>query len=181
MIDPSTLSRIATNWKQGESARWLVADEAALVVGQYANGATQEIADALVVSVDTIERLARAGRAWKCIKQRVDDSVALRNLSTSYFDAVGKCVENGLLDWSDAYEWLMDCLQDRWTIEKFRAQLPSKSEPNDYRKTCESYAKKIDYDLITAPFLGVDETKAVKVRRAAMLLKGRMKDLLEAE
>lgn len=62
-----TLSLAADLYQKGDAYRWKFALVAARIVGQYQNGATQELADKINRSVSRVEDLADAGKAWRVL------------------------------------------------------------------------------------------------------------------
>ena len=171
---------IKDKWRQGDSCEWEVCLAAAQVVGNR-DGGTARIASENHVTEDSVERRARAGRAfYELEKLYPDDSAGLRKqLRWRYFEAVGRAVEQQLMDWQTAHEYLMDAAQDGLRIEQFRALLPAQNEKS-FLRTCLKYFKHLDNDLIHAPYLGVEEKYGVMVSQAALILRDALSDLIEA-
>ena len=124
--------RILHNYKRGEAVIWLVCDDAALVVGER-DGGTEKLAQLLRKSPDAVERYARAGRMYAEMTVAYPDAHVLRKaFGPSYFDAAGKCYEAGHIGMSDLYEYFREAIDQRWTRERFAAELPSEKGPMDW-------------------------------------------------
>ena len=87
--------------QRGKSAAWVVAIEASRVVGHGKRGDTREVAKALSRSVDTIEKLARAGRMYISFRAMFPTNenyrylaVARKVLSIKHFAVLGRYYEN---------------------------------------------------------------------------------------
>jgi len=171
---------IKDNWRKGDEYEWRVCLAASYVVGER-DGGTARIASENHVTEDSVERRARAGRAFHELERLYpDDSAGLRKqLRWRYFEAAGRAVEQQLMGWQTVHEYLMDAAQDGLRIEQFRARLPAQNEKS-FLKTCQKYYKHLDTDLIHAPYLGVEEKYGIMVSNAAMILRDALSDLIEA-
>ncbi len=87
--------------QKGKSAAWVVAIEASRIVGNGKPGQTREVAKALSRSVDTIEKMARAGRMYIAFRGMFSDNenyhylaVSRKVLSIKHFAVLGRYYEN---------------------------------------------------------------------------------------
>lgn len=62
---PSGLRRAATAWRNGTAAQWVTAFWAVRCVGNREKGQAQALARSIARSVDTVEHLAQAHRAYR--------------------------------------------------------------------------------------------------------------------
>src|SRR3990167_1800448 len=164
-------SIIKSHWRHTDKSDWIVCLAAAKVVG-LRDGATERIATENNVSVDSVERRARAGRTYRAICKQFPEAVGLkRQLRFSFFEAIGRKIEDKIMNHSEAYERLMDAAQDKTLIEQFRGSLPLsdsvKSEFETHAWKLYDYAKK---HIINAPRLGVPEKWGKRVRESAVYL-----------
>ena len=143
-------TEIRTTYNAIRRDYWKLCDLAAQVVGKR-DGATQRIATENHVEVDTVEGWARAGR----LANRLGDfeSETLReSLTYSHFSAVGKCMEEGTLSESDAFDKLYDAAKVGVSVRQLREQLPRlKPEPTFINKLAglHSYVR----NLLLAPYI----------------------------
>ena len=180
MADDEIYQLIRYKWHLGDFCEWEVCLAVAQIVGKR-DGGTARIASENHVTEDSVERRARAGRAfYELEKLYPDDSAGLRKqLRWRYFEAAGRAVEQQLMGWQTVHEYLMDAAQDGLRIEQFRARLPAQNEKS-FLRTCLKYFKHLDNDLIHAPYLGVEEKYGVMVSQAALILRDALSDLIEA-
>jgi hypothetical protein len=161
---------IRKNWMHTDRSDWIVCLAAAKVVG-LRDGATERIANENHVSEDTVERRARAGRTYLAMRKQYPEAANLRNqLRFAYFEAIGRKIEGKVMNYSEAYERLMEAAQDKTLIQQFRGSLPISDDVNtEFEKHAwklHEYAKK---HIINAPSLGVPQKWWKRVRDAVQI------------
>jgi hypothetical protein len=174
------IERIKQNVRDGDRKMWEVALDVAFLVGEYDEGVIAEISNAVCRSRATIYRWARAGRmrtrlcVWHS-KNEIGDLSPVINLAPSYFDAVGAVYENTLMTEGDVFEVLSMTVEERWTVETLRSNLPDVGTPRTFAFHAGRIAKDLDKNIINAPALFADEKLYKSAREAAINLK----DILE--
>lgn len=119
-------------WNKTREGRWQVAEEAWAIVqnAEHGDGAADAFGSELnpPISRATVYRLARAERRYQELYKVYGDGIvpSLKfHLTDNYFEAVAD------LPPSSAYEYLLDALENRLTIETFRALIPSNGDLPD--------------------------------------------------
>lgn len=166
------------NWDRSREGRWVVADEAysELEVAEYADGIARKFGEALSppISDDTVYRLARAGRNYqRLLEYDPEITAGLRKcLTDNYFEPLDEIAEG------DAIEWLCQAREERWKIEKFRAEI---SEHKGVEVDWEKEARSIDRKYIHFVAFGMEQKQVAKIQRAARLLRGRILEMVDGE
>jgi hypothetical protein len=184
---PALIQTIQAAADAGASQDWTIADACAEVVGKR-DGRTHQIAVSLRPqrSDDWVEDRGHAGQFFMLLgKYAPGTCYRLRDLLPfRYFTECWKVwhKDKQAFPLGTLMELLEEAVEKNTEITAFRNSLiPLAGGMDSYRKTAEKYFKKLDRDLISAPFTEVDEAKAVTVREAAIMLKDALSELLDGK
>lgn len=128
-----------------DADRWTIAQHAAYAVGLRIPGLTAEIARQSAVSIDSIERHARAWvmLQWITPLLGADETAALRNrLTISHFWTAANLMKRHEVDVTRAIEWLQHASTERLSAEAMAAFAGDvDGDANDWRPVFQRFLK----------------------------------------
>ena len=144
-------------WNEGQVSLFDFASLANSIVGKR-DGSTEQLANEIQQSVDTIERYAACGYLWlEMLKVFPSESEIYRDnprLSVSHWSAIGAKLKAKAFDVSGAKHWIDETIENRWTVEKLRSMLPTKTiGESPFTRAAKRITDIIEKDLLEAPAL----------------------------
>jgi len=114
----AVIQPIAAEWRQGEAHRWEVCrlvHEAYAELGQWYDGLTQALCDALALGDDQVRNL---GHAWDMRQRAALDPELIRSLTITHFSRMYHLEQQYDLMPSVVIEWLRIAAEDRYSVAK---------------------------------------------------------------
>lgn len=132
-------------WNEGKDRMFEFCVEASAVVGDYTAGKTQELADRILRSATTVQNYAKVGRLWDAILKAYPSHAEImrEDLHVSHWLPVARLWAGDLVTTDGAYSWLCLCRKNKWTVEKFRTQLPTVEGKSEMAKTVKQFEFKV--------------------------------------
>jgi len=178
-------------WNEGKASLFEFCVEASHIVGNYDEGKTIELAERIMRSVSQTQNYAKVGKLWEALISAYPSQAELlrEDLHPSHWLPVSRLWVGELITLEGALQWLILCRKNKWTVEKFRNQLPTvdKEFQSEYARTVKQLEFKTQSlmatieEAMTAPAFGVDEKEYKKFHRALKLVKGRAPKVMRKE
>ena len=172
-----TITAAANAYRSADGSLWDFAEIAADVVGMR-DGLTAILAERIKRSPDAVEGFAAAWTLWSDLigpyNSHAEDWRDV--LYVSHFVSVGRKYKAEWISLADAADYLQRAMAEDWTVEALRSKLPHEDR-GDFRADAKRLIKTLERKFINAPALNVSGKKYSKVRRAALLLKGRLEEV----
>lgn len=114
--------RAATAYRRSDKGRWEAALWSAKIVGRYERNATQQLAQFIGVSVDTVENLAHAYEMYSALRSEPEFNYKVRmirqqpHVYTAHFVALYKAWKRYDLTLSEVFSILIDIWQAKGEI-----------------------------------------------------------------
>lgn len=177
-VSGDEVSEAVKCWNEGQVALFDFACLANSIVGTR-DGRTERLADEIQQSVDTVERYAACGYLWlEMLKQYPSESETYRDnpkLSVSHWSAIGAKLKAKAFDVSGAKHWFDETIENKWTVEKLRSMLPTKTiGESPFTRAAKRITEIIEKDLLGAPALNSgmsDREYRAFIRTAQWLVK----------
>lgn len=142
---PDEYAKAVRLWNEGKEKLFDFCVEAAAVVGDYTPGQTQALADLILRSATTVQNYAKVGNLWAAILNAFPShaEVLRDDLHVSHWLPVARLWSGDLITTDGAKEWLWLCRKSKWTVEKFRTQLPTVEGRSEMAKTVKQFEYKV--------------------------------------
>lgn len=139
------LKLAAFHWKEGENNRFEFAVLASEIVGNYDEGATKALADKIGRSVTTVQNFSKIGKLWRIMIEIYprEAEIFRADLQTSHWLPVARQWDNGEMSLDGAKSWFTLCLKEKWTVEKFRSQLPTSEGRSEFVKDVNQFKARL--------------------------------------
>lgn len=132
-------------WNEGKEKLFEFCVKLSGFVGNYEVGRTQQIAALIGRSPTTVQNYAKVGHLWTATLQTYPSHAELLrdDLHVSHWLPVARLWDGGLVTLDGAFEWLKLCRKKKWTVEKFRTQLPTIEGRSEMAKTVKQLEFKV--------------------------------------
>lgn len=142
---PDEYAKAVRLWNEGKEKLFDFCVEAAAVVGDYTPGQTQALADMILRSPTTVQNYAKVGNLWAAVLKGFPSHAELLrdDLHVSHWLPVARLWAGDLITTDGAKEWLWLCRKSKWTVEKFRTQLPTVEGRSEMAKTVKQFEFKV--------------------------------------
>ena len=151
------ISEAVKAWNEGQVSLFDFSCVANSIVGKR-DGGTERLANEIQQSVDTIERYAACGYLWlEMLKVYPKESEIYRDdprLSVSHWSAIGAKLKAKAFDVSGAKHWIEETISNKWTVEKLRSMLPTKTiGESPFTRAAKKIVDVFEKDILNAPAL----------------------------
>lgn len=157
VTEQDEVSEAVKCWNEGQVSLFDFACLANSIVGKR-DGGTERLANTIQQSVDTVERYAACGYLWlEMLKAYPSETEIYRDnlkLSVSHWSAIGAKLKAKAFDISGAKHWFDETIENKWTVEKLRSMLPTKTiGESPFTRAAKRITDIIEKELLEAPAL----------------------------
>ena len=130
--------RCCKHFDRGERHRWVSCLAASRIVGRYEHGATRRLAEGLGCSVDYVERLAKAGIAYRSLRRFRPRSEDGKLASPKHFYTMWDLWYKHEFSPREAAEQLRVAAEEGVSVEQMSLHVRNEHEPpeNEYNRFC---------------------------------------------